>query len=310
LYARGAGLYTRPAVGKHHTKRERQRGPRRREVAPQSLAERLGYGPEDRLLIVNCDDLGASHSANLATLRSMVDGVATSATLMVPCPWAREAARMFAGLPVGVHLTLTCEYPNYRWRGLTSGTSLHDDAGCLPATTKAALERIAAKDAHTECRAQIETALAWGVDVTHLDAHMNVMQDRSDLYDVYLDLAVEFRLPVRMFAQKVTRQQGFQARERAAARGVLFNEHLVYPWPRRTRHVFFEEIPRLPSGVNEIFAHPVRDGDELRAYDSRNADIRAHDAECLTDPAVAELLDQHDIRRISFRDLRELQRSG
>jgi predicted glycoside hydrolase/deacetylase ChbG (UPF0249 family) len=70
----------------------------------------LGYGPEDRLLIVNCDDLGSSHSANVATFRSVVYGVATSASLMVPCAWAHEAARKFVGLSVGVHLTLTSEY--------------------------------------------------------------------------------------------------------------------------------------------------------------------------------------------------------
>jgi len=92
-------------------------------MAHPTLAERLGYGPEDRLLIVNCDDLGSSHSANLATLRSMVHGVATSATLMVPCPWAREAARMFKGLSIGVHLTLTCEYRGYHWRGHGAGGS-------------------------------------------------------------------------------------------------------------------------------------------------------------------------------------------
>lgn len=74
--------------------------------------------------------------------------------------------------------------------------------------------------------------------------------------------------------------------------------------------MFFEEIPRLPSGVNEIFAHPVLDGEELRAYDPENADIRAHDAVCLTDPKVSDLLDQHNIKRISFRELRELQRIG
>src|SRR5689334_3526830 len=85
------------------------------DMGQPSLAERLGYGAEDRLLIVNCDDLGSSHAANVATFRSMAYGVATSATLMVPCPWAREAARMFRGYPVGVHLTLTCEYRGYRW---------------------------------------------------------------------------------------------------------------------------------------------------------------------------------------------------
>jgi predicted glycoside hydrolase/deacetylase ChbG (UPF0249 family) len=78
-------------------------------MTPPQLAERLGYGPEGRLLIVNCDDLGSSHSANIATLRSVVHGIATSATLMVPCPWAREAARMFEGRCVGVHLTLTSD---------------------------------------------------------------------------------------------------------------------------------------------------------------------------------------------------------
>ena len=277
-------------------------------MGQQSLAERLGYGPEDRLLIINCDDLGSSHSANVATFRSLVDGVATSATLMVPCPWAREAARMLEGFPVGVHLTLTSEYRGYRWRGLTSGASLHDDEGFLAPTTAVALQRVDAADARAECRAQLETALAWGVDVTHLDTHMNVLQARADLYEIYLDLAAEFRLPVRMLSRQDTETQGFQARQRAAARGLLFNEHMIYPWPRRTRDVFFEEIPELPPGVSEIFAHPVLDGEELRAYDTENAHIRAHDAVCLTDPTVSDLLDQHNIKRISFRELREFQR--
>src|SRR5262249_47232097 len=101
----------------------------RNEAASATLAQRLGFGAADRRLIVNCADVGSSHSANLATWRSMTEGVATSATLMVPCPWAREAARMFQGLPVGVHLTLTSEYGGYRWRGLTRGASLHDAEG-------------------------------------------------------------------------------------------------------------------------------------------------------------------------------------
>lgn len=275
-----------------------------------SLAERLGYTAEDRLLIVNCDDLGSSHSANLATYRSMVYGVATSATLMIPCPWAREAARMFKGLSIGVHLTLTCEYRGYRWRGLTNGTSLHDDEGFFPTTTEVALQRVNVTDARAECLAQLETALSWGVDVTHLDTHMGVVQGRTDLYEIYLDLAEEFRLPVRMFSQKTIDKQGFQARKRAEARGLLFNEHLVFPWPRRTLDVFLEEIPKLSPGVSEIFAHPVLDSEELRGYDAENADIRAHDAVCLTDPTVSSLLDRHNIKRISFRELRDLQRAG
>jgi len=277
-----------------------------------SLVERLGYGPESRLLIVNCADLGSSPGANVPTFRSIVYGVASSATLMVPCPWAREAARMFKGFAVGVHLTLTSEYPGYRWRSLTTGASLHDDEGFFPTTTEEALQRIDAKDARAECRAQIETAISWGVDITHLDTHMGVLQagtNRGDLYEIYLDLAEEFRVPVRLSVLQQTEKELLQARVRAQSRGVLFNERLVYPRPRRTRDVFFEEIPKLPPGVSEIFSHPVLEGEELRGYDTMNADIRTHDAMCLIDPEVSRLLNQHNITRISFRELRELQRA-
>ena len=279
-------------------------------MTPRPLAERLGYRADDRLLIVNCDDLGSSHAANIATFRAMAYGVATSATLMVPCPWAREAAHMFSGLAVGVHLTLTSEYGSYRWGSLTGGASLRDDDGYFPATTAAALGRIEAKDARAECRAQIDRALAWGVDVTHLDTHMNTLQARADLFDILLDLAVEYGLPVRMFAPEQQARYGFDAARRAAARGVLFSDHLIYPWPRRTRDVFFEELPTLPAGVTEIFAHPALDGEELRGYDLGNADIRVHDAACLIDPTVARLIDAQGFRRISFRPMRDLQRQA
>ncbi len=113
---------------------------------------------------------------------------------------------------------------------------------------------------------------------------MGVVQGRSDLYEIYLDLAQEFRLALRMSSRKTTDKQGFQARERAEARGLLFNEHFIYPWPRYTLDVLFEEIPKLLPGVTEIFAHPTLDGEELRAYDTQHADIRAHDAMCLMNP--------------------------
>ena len=278
--------------------------------ASATLAERLGYAATDRILIVNCDDLGVSRVANRATLDAMTRGIATSATLMVPCPWAWEAARLTAGRDVGVHLTLTSEYPGYRWRGLTDGASLHDADGFLAATTAAALARVDPEEARAEGRAQIETALGWGVDVTHLDAHMNVFQARSDLFEVYLDLAAAFRLPVRMVSRDEAAAQGFRARERAAARDILFTDDIVWHWPRRTLDVLHEVVPRLAPGVTEIFAHPVEDGEELRGYDPAHADLRAHDALCLTDPAAGALLARHGVRRISHRALRALQRGG
>jgi len=72
----------------------------------QNLVGKLGYGAQDRLLILNCDDLGSSHSANLAIDDSIRGGIATSATLMVPCPWAREAVDMCGDLDIGIQTLL------------------------------------------------------------------------------------------------------------------------------------------------------------------------------------------------------------
>ena len=122
----------------------------------------------------------------------MRQGWATSATLMVPCPWAFEAVSQAAGLDIGVHLTLTAEYPGYRWRSLTGGASLHDADGFMPATAEAVFANADITEVRAECRAQIDQALAWGVDVTHLDSHMGTVQTDARFYDVYAQLAAEY----------------------------------------------------------------------------------------------------------------------
>jgi predicted glycoside hydrolase/deacetylase ChbG (UPF0249 family) len=264
------------------------------------LAGRLGHQAGDRLLLITCDDLGASHAGNLAIHASLAAGVATGASLMVPCPWAREAASLCAGFPIGVHLTLTSEFAGYRWRGLTAGHSLHDADGFLHAGQAAAIAAITAAEAMKECSAQIETALSWGVDVTHLDVHMDVLMLRNDLFDAYLDLALAYRLPIRSGEGAL--------RDRARARGIVTPDRLLYPWPRPARDVLIEALETLPSGVTEIFAHPVRPSAELDGYDPRFAGLRMADASGMTDAALPERLAQHGVQRISQRELRALQR--
>ncbi|HEY2481032.1 MAG TPA: ChbG/HpnK family deacetylase [Caulobacteraceae bacterium] len=275
-----------------------------------ALVERLGYGPDARLLIVNCDDLGSSHSANTAIARAITEGVATSATLMVPCPWAREAARLLAGAEIGVHLTFTAEYPGYRWRSLTGAASLHDADGFLPATAAEAIAKADPEDIRAEGRAQIDRALAWDVDVTHLDSHMGVVQIDARLFDIYLGLAVEYALPLRMVGASADRRFGFEARRRAAERGVIFTDHFLDPWGRDLRGLFCERMPTLKSGVSEIYGHPVDDGPELRGYDPESPDVRVADGHTLNDPEIATLLTVAGAIPISYRPLRDLQRAG
>ena len=143
-----------------------------------TLAERLGYDAEAKLLIINCDDLGSSRAANVAVYESLRSGLGTSATLMVPCPWARDAAAMYRGEDVGVHLTLNSEWENYRWGPTTHSPSLLDGDGGFPRTIEDVWDHADLDEVRKECRSQIERAIFWGFDVSHLDSHMGTLQLR------------------------------------------------------------------------------------------------------------------------------------
>src|SRR5450759_2424376 len=161
------------------------------QLAPRSpLAERLGYPPDARLVIVNCDDLGSSRSANVGVYDALRNGLGTSASLMVPCPWARDAAAQYRGEDVGVHLTLNAEWETYRWAPITNSPSLLDGDGGFPRTVEDTWDHADLEEVRRELRAQIERAILWGFDISHLDSHMGTLQLRADFFGVYLELAV------------------------------------------------------------------------------------------------------------------------
>jgi chitin disaccharide deacetylase len=274
-----------------------------------SLAERLGYGPEERLLIVNCDDLGSSASANRATEQALREGLATSATLMIPCPWALDGAQRGKAGGIGVHLTLTCEYPGYRWRSLTGAASLHDEQGFMPATAEAVWAQANLADVRAECRAQIDQAYGWGVDVTHLDAHMGTMQMDPRYFEIYVELGAAYDLPVRVFGARAERQLGFPGREQAAERGLTFPDHLLTTWGKPAKETFTGILAGLRPGVTEVYLHPVEDGPELRSYDPHAQQIRIDDRACLLDGELRGMVQDLGVRLIDYRPLRELQRA-
>ncbi len=138
---------------------------------------------------------------------------------------------------------------------------------------------------------------------------MGVVQIDATLFEIYLDLAVEFALPLRMFGARMDTFLGFSGKDRAIARGVLFADHILDPWGRDSRTLLVERLPVLAPGVTETFAHPVDDGPELRSYDPDHRDVRVADGLCFTDPAIAALLATTSVIPISYRPLRELQRA-
>lgn len=273
-----------------------------------TLAERLGYPPDAKLLIINCDDLGSSRSANVAVYAALRHGLATSATLMVPCPWARDAAAQYRGEDVGVHLTLNAEWETYRWGPITHSPSLLDGDGGFPRTLDDIWDHADLEEVRKECRAQIERAIFWGFDVSHLDSHMGTMQLRPEFFDVYLELAVDFQLPLRMAGKSTEARVGFPFRRLAAEEGVVSTDFFVYTHVGSRRAVE-RTLYDLRPGVTEVYFHPAVDTDELRAsHPDWPGRVEDHAALC-SDPSLRDLIDRAGATLIGYRELRDLQRS-
>jgi chitin disaccharide deacetylase len=275
-----------------------------------TLAEQLGYPPDAKLLILSCDDLGFCHAANVGVYQALRDGLATSAGLMVPCPWSRGAAAAYRGEDVGVHLTVNAEYDLYRWGPITHAPSLLDGDGGFPRTVQDVWDHADLDEVRRECRAQVERAILWGFDVSHLDAHMGTMQIKSEFFDVYLDLAVEFKLPLRLSGPDTETLIGFPFRTLAAEAGVVFPDDFVYVPGVGSRQILLDAVPRLRAGVTEAYLHPAVAGPELEAM-AADWEARVDDHRLLVhDPDLRQALDAAGVTLIGYRPLRDLMRAS
>lgn len=226
----------------------------------------LGHPEDARLVILSCDDLGAFHASNVGVLTALHSGMATCASLMVPAPWSRHAvANLHPTDDIGVHLTLVSEHPEYRWGPLTYAPTLQSGDGGFPPTLDDLWEHADSEEVLRECRAQVDRALLWGVDVTHLAPHLTSITLRPEFFDVYLQLAVEYRLPIRLPSSVSTADAGFDFRGLARDAGVLFPDHFDHDWSSGSRQRVMASIGRLQPGVTEIHVQPVIDSPEVKA---------------------------------------------
>jgi len=275
-----------------------------------SVAERLGYPPDARLLIVNGDDLGSTHAANVGVYEALRDGVATSASLMVPCPWARDAAARYRGEDVGVHLTLNAEHDLFRWAPITHAPSLLDGDGGFPRTVQDVWDHADLDEVRRECRAQVERAIYWGFDVSHLTSHMATLELRPEFFDIYLELAADFRLPVRLGPASTERSVGFPFRALAHDEDIRSPDHLVRAAAVGSRRAIERALSDLPAGVTELVVHPAIDTAELRAVDPDDWAGRVDDHDLVTDGFTLRSVAQRaGATLIGYRALRDLQRA-
>lgn len=273
-----------------------------------TLAERLGYDAASKLVIVSCDDLGSCHAANIGVYRALREGIATCASVMVPAPWARHAAHLYEGDDIGVHLTLNAEHEMYRWGPITQAPSLLSGEGGFPRDVDDLWEHADPAEVLRECRAQIERARSWGFDVTHLAPHLSVITLRPEFFDIYLELAVEFRLPIRLPSTLSAEQAGFPFRRLADEEGIVFPDHFDHDWRPGSRQRVFDALRGLQPGVTEIHIQPAIDTPEVRAL-TPHAQEWVEDLHlAVEDAEIRSLLDASGAVLIGYRQLRDLMR--
>lgn len=287
----------------------------------ESLLERLGLAPTTRAVIISCTNFGEHHAATAAVADLQAAHPSVSAGLKVPCPWSRFAAAVYRGGDVGVRLTLNAEHDRFRWGPITHSPSLLDGNGGFPMTLEDLWDHADLDEVRRECRAQVERAIFWGFDVTHLSSHFDAMLLRPEFFDVALDLALEFGLPLELPDEAVLARAGFRLRDLAAEEGIVFASRVLEldqelhlpsraagPLDAETAQThLLDFLHRLEPGVTVVRISPAHDTAEHRALASSDAGVAMYETVLATLPAV--LVPTPDLTLITYRDLRTAQRS-
>ena len=296
--------------------------------AEKTFAERLGWKPDDVVVILHVDDVGMSHSSNLGAIESVEKGVATSWSVMMPCPWVPEIAKYLKQHPEvdsGLHLTLTSEWSLYRWpplAGKPKVPGLVDEEGCLWQSVVKVATHATPDEIEAEIRAQIDRAETLGLPITHLDSHMGTLFARPDYFERFAKVGMEKGIPILAIGGHAT----YALRENPETAGKLrpwipkiWNAGLPviddlhtdsYVWkPEEKTEKFIALLKELKPGVTEILFHASIPTEDFPLITS-SSQARLADARALTDPAVKKLIQERGIILTTWKELKERRKKA
>ncbi len=284
----------------------------------KTVAERLGYPADTKLLIIHADDLAIAHSEDAASFEALDKGVVTSASVIVPGPWLTEVAEYAKGHPdadLGLHLALTSEWKTFRWGSVEPKDkvpSLLDPAGTLWPLTELVAKNAKPQEAEQEFRAQVKQALALGIHPTHLDSHMGAAFATPELFAAYVKVAHEFHLP--FLAVRVTD-------DRAKFLSLLSDKDVIVDSvvianpsvrPDQWKEFYLNAIKDLKPGLTEIIVHLGFDDAELQAVMVDHPDYgsawRQRDFDVVSSPEVKKALQDSHVVLVKWKDLQRLVR--
>ncbi len=277
---------------------------------PSVTNRRLGYPDDARLLIVNADDFGMYYAINAAIEQAFEYGFVRSTSLMVPCPLALQAMGWLKDhpeIPFAVHLTFLRDYPHWNWRPLTCGEqvpSLIDETGAFYLFDRMGEFRTRASptELEVEFRAQIETVLTAGLKPTHLDWHALRFGARTDIFDLMIALAREYRLALRVIGQPFIDQV---QRQGLPASDYMMLDSTSLPTEGKAAR-YAQLLRDLPEGLSEWAVHPALGSEEAQAVDPAIWQMRRADFEFVTSPDARAIIRQEGIILLDYKPLQNV----
>jgi len=292
-------------------------------TAEPSYAERLGWGPKDRVVVFHIDDTGMSHDSNRGTIKAMEEGIATSCSIMMPCPWVSEYAHYLKTHPdmdAGLHITLTAEWKGYRWgpvAGKRQVPGLVDEEGCFWNDVPLVTANATPDEVEIEIRAQIDRAETMGIKYTHLDSPMGTLFASPMFMQRYVNIGIEKNCPILIpggHLQYIS-QAGdlpyaiIRTIAKTAWEGGLpvIDDVLAvtYDWQKEDKvRKFADAIRNMKPGITEFILHCTEPSENFAAI-STSSDTRKGDLEAMLSPKLKKVVEEEDIILTTWRELKE-----
>lgn len=287
-------------------------------------AEKLGFPKGKTILLLHSDDAGMCEEANLAVQAYSLKNHIQSAAVMMPCPYAEEIVEWAKSHPradIGVHLTLTSEWKNYRWGPVSDAEKvpgLIDGEGKLWRSVPEVVTNATAKEVEIEIRAQIDKMISMGYKPSHIDTHMGTLYASPDYVKVFLKAAEDYNIPANAIDVSDPDVLAFYKKAGYPITDEVVGMLAEYTLPKLDnfgsvpdgknyqdkKDNFFNLVKSLKPGLTEIIFHPSIETENLKSI-TGSWQQRVWEAEMFSDPEVLEFFKTNDIQLTTWTEIME-----
>ncbi|MCV9930416.1 polysaccharide deacetylase family protein [Flavobacterium sp. LS1R49] len=285
-----------------------------------NLSQKLGHPEDTKLLIIHADDAGLSHSENRATIQALQTGMINSYSIMVPCPWFYEMASFAIDNPQfdnGIHLTLTCEWENYKFGSvspITEVPSLVDKNGYFHKNRTEFINHANAAQVEKELRAQIEKGLHFGLKPTHLDSHMCSVGVSPEFLEIYKRLGKEYNLPVfinKQFVESISlSSEQYNYKNTLLADNLHIGDFSDFE-KGELKKSYEKALDSIKPGFNVFLLHPAFNDNEMQGITKNHPNFgsewRQIDFDYFTSNECKQKLKENNIQLITWREIQNIR---